>query len=306
MLRLVELTEISNRSFVEWLGLARGKFYDWKRRYGKVNEHNGKIPRDHWLADDEKKAIIAYHDAHPLDGYRRLSFMMLDDDVAAASPSSVYRVLRDAGVLDRSNRKKSKKGTGFKQPCAPHEHWHIDICYINIAGTFYYLCGILDGFSRFMVEWALRESMTEADIEMILERAKEKFPDARPRIVSDNGPQFVARDFKEYIRLSGMTHVRTAPYYPQSNGKIEAWNKTLKVTTIRPNCPATLEEALVSVRAFVTYYNTKRLHSSIGYIAPADKLAGRENAIWEARDKKLEDARERRRERRAKQRVSAV
>ena len=119
MLRLVELTEISNRSFVEWLGLARGKFYDWKRRYGKVNEHNGKIPRDHWLADDEKKAIIAYHDAHPLDGYRRLSFMMLDDDVAAASPSSVYRVLRDAGVLDRSNRKKSKKKWEARAPLPP-------------------------------------------------------------------------------------------------------------------------------------------------------------------------------------------
>jgi transposase InsO family protein len=53
-----------------------------------------------------------------------------------------------------------------------------------------------------------------------LERAKEKHPEAKPRIISDNGPQFVARDFKEFIRISGMTHVRTSPYYPQSNGKL--------------------------------------------------------------------------------------
>ena len=85
--------------------------------------------------------------------------------------------------------------------------------YINISGTFYYLCSILDGCSRYIVNWDLRESMTEADIEVILERAKELHPEARPRIISDNGPQFIAKDFKEFIRISGMTHVRTSPFY---------------------------------------------------------------------------------------------
>ncbi|MFZ3213295.1 MAG: transposase family protein [Terriglobales bacterium] len=98
----------------------------------------------------------------------------------------------------------------------PHQHWHIDVSYINLCATFYYLCSVLDGYSRFLVHWDLRESMKEADIEVILERAKEKYPEAKPRIISDNGPQFIARDFKEFIRISGMTHVRTSPYYPQS------------------------------------------------------------------------------------------
>ena len=75
--------------------------------------------------------------------------------------------------------------------------------------------------------------MTETDIEIVLERAKEKYPEARPRIISDNGPQFIANDFKEFIRISGMTHVRTSPYYPQSNGKIERWHKLLKCECIR-------------------------------------------------------------------------
>ena len=129
--------------------------------------------------------------------------MMLDADVVAVSPSSVWRVLGQAGLLSKWNGKPSKKGTGFEQPPQPHQHWHIDVSYINISGTFYYLCSVLDGYSRFIVHWDLRESMTEADIEIILEGAKEKYPEARPRIISDNGPQFIAKDFKEFIRISG-------------------------------------------------------------------------------------------------------
>ncbi|MFZ6186197.1 transposase, partial [Nannocystis pusilla] len=113
----------------------------------------------------------------------------------------------------------SKKGTGFQQPDRPHRHWHVDIAYINLAGTFYYLCSVLDGYSRYIVHWDLRESMTERDVECILQRARELFPQARPRVVTDNGPQFIARDFKEFIRVAGMTHVRISPGYPQSNGK---------------------------------------------------------------------------------------
>lgn len=291
-------TELPAKLFVGWLGIARGKFYQWKQHYGRALEHNGQVPRDHWIEPWERDGIIDYFDAHPLDGYRRLSYMMLDDDVVAVSPSTTFRVLRAAGRLDRVNGKPSKKGSGFVQPFGPHQHWHIDVSYLNLAGTFYYLCSILDGYSRFIVHWEIRESMKEVDVETILQRAREHYPDARPRIISDNGPQFIARDFKTFIRLSGMTHVRTAPYYPQSNGKIERWHKTLKTTTIRPNNPATLDEARALVASFVAYYNDKRLHSATGYIAPADKLAGREKIIWDQRDRKLETARELRRQRR--------
>jgi transposase InsO family protein len=299
-------TEIAAKQFITWLEVPRGKYYDWKKRYGSVNEHNGKVPRDHWLEAWERAAIIDFFQAHPLDGYRRLAFMMLDADVVAASPTSVYRVLHAAGLVNQSTARPSKKGTGFVQPDGPHKHWHIDISYLNLAGTFYYLCTILDGYSRFIVHWEIRESMKEVDVETILQRAREKHPEAKPRMISDNGPQFISRDFKSFIRLSGMTHVRTAPYYPQSNGKLEAWHKTLKVTTIRPLSPATLEEARVLVARFVAYYNRVRLHSATGYIAPADKLAGRENDIWADRDRKLEAAREQRRLNRAKQREQAA
>ena len=296
---LAERTELPIRRLVRWLEVSAGKFYAWKARYGKANEHNGKIPRDFWLEVWEREAIVEYHGKNPLEGYRRLSYMMLDADLVAVSPSTTYRVLQAAGLLDRWNRKPSRKGTGFHQPDAVHRHWHMDISYLNLLGTFYYLCSILDGYSRFLVHWEIRESMKEVDVETILQRARERFPGVTPRIITDNGPQFVARDFKAFIRLLGMTHVRTAPYYPQSNGKIEAWHKTLKVTTIRPNEPETLDEARRLVGAFVRRYNETRLHSAIGYLSPADKLAGKEQEIWQRRDRKLEAAREARRLKRA-------
>lgn len=307
MRELIEKTELRQELVVGWLAIDRAKFFSWKKRYGKVNEHNGWVPRDHWIEEHERQAILAYHDAHPLEGYRRLAFMMIDDDVVYVSPSTVYRVLAKAGRLTRWNRAASKKGKGFVQPLAPHEHWHIDISYLNVLGTFFYLCAVLDGCSRAVVHWEIRESMKESEVELVLQKALEKAPPGiKPRVISDNGPQFIARDFKEFIRLAGMTHVRTAPFYPQSNGKIERWHKTLKGDAIRPASPQSREEAERIVAAFVEHYNGVRLHSAIGYVTPNDMLAGRRKEIHEARDEKLARAREERARRRAALRDEAA
>jgi hypothetical protein len=180
--RWSEKTGIGAGRFIEWLSIQASKFYDWRERYGQTNEHNGWVPRDFWLEQWEKEAIVDFHLKNPLEGYRRLTFMMLDQDVVAVSPSSVWRVLGQAGLLSKWKGKPSRKGTGFEQPLQAHGHWHIDISYINISGTFYYLCSVLDGYSRFIVHWDLRESMRETDIEIILERAKEQYPEARPHL----------------------------------------------------------------------------------------------------------------------------
>jgi len=224
--------------------------------------------------------------------------MMLDADVVACSPASVYRVLKAAGLLGQRNAKPSHKGKGFVQPLLPHEHWHVDVAYLNLCGTFYYLCSLLDGCSRYIVHWEIRETMTEADVQAIVQRARERFPGVTPRIISDNGPQFIAKDFKEFIRLCGMTHVRTSPHYPQSNGKIERWHRTLKGDCIRVQTPLSLEDARRLVADYVEHYNGVRLHSALGYVTPRDRLEGRQQTIFDDRDLKLEQARERRKARR--------
>ncbi|MEZ6089867.1 MAG: IS3 family transposase [Pirellulaceae bacterium] len=296
-----ERAEIPATKIVKWIGISQSKYFDWKKRYGKVNEHNGKVPRDSWLEDWEKREILKFHSANPLEGYRRLTFMMLDADVVAVSPSSVYRVLREAGVMDRHNTKPSKKGTGFGQPSKAHAHWHVDVSYLNICGTFYFMCSVLDGYSRSIIHWEIREKMEEVDVEVILQRAREKYPGEKPRIITDNGPQFVSRDFKEFIRIAGMTHVKTSAYYPQSNGKIERYHRTIKGDCIRERHIESVEDARRIVADYVTHYNEVRLHSAIGYVTPHTKLAGKEHEVFDARDQKLEAAREARRQRRQHQ-----
>ena len=83
-----EKTEIPLICFISWLSIARSKFYTWVERYGKVNEHNAPIPRDFWLEDWEREAIITFYLENPQEGYRRLTFMMLDRDVVAVSPAT--------------------------------------------------------------------------------------------------------------------------------------------------------------------------------------------------------------------------
>lgn len=287
-------TGIPAKRFVAWIGIGESKYFAWKKRYGKVNEHNSWIPRDHWLEPWEREAILSFYAQYSLEGYRRLTYMMLDRDVVAVSASSVYRVLSGAGLLKPWSKKTSSKGAGFKQPLRPHEHWHVDVSYLNIRGTFFYLTSVLDGFSRAIVHHEIRTSMTQGDIQIVIERAREAFPEARPRIISDNGPQFIARDFKAYVRERGMDHVKTSPYYPESNGKIERYHRTLKTECIRPKTPLSLEDAQRVVAEFVDYYNEVRLHSAIGYVTPMDRLYGRDVAIFDARDQKIEAARERR------------
>jgi putative transposase len=295
----IERAELPCKRLLAWACLKPGKFHQWKKRYGKANDHNGKTPRDWWLEDWEKQAILDYHDKNPLEGYRRLTFMMLDDDIVAVSPSSTYRVLKAAGRLDRKFQSTGKKGKGFIQPGKIHQEWHVDISYLNLGGTFFFLISVLDGYSRYIVHWEIRETMTERDTETVIARAIEKHPSVRPRIISDNGPQFIAKDFKEFIRAYGLTHVRTSPYYPQSNGKLERWHGSLKQECIRRSCPATKEEAEKHVLRYVEHYNTVRLHSAVGYVTPADCLAGLRDEIGRERDRKLEEARQRRQAKRS-------
>ena len=132
--------------------------------------------------------------------------------------------------------------------------------------------------------------MTEADVEITLQRAHEKFPEEKPRVISDNGPQYLADDFKKFIRQKEMVHVTTSPYYPQSNSKQERFHRTIKSEGIRPIDLINVETAKTKLDEYVVYYNETRLHSAIGYVAPLDKLLGNEDGIFTRRKNKLKAA----------------
>jgi transposase InsO family protein len=287
-------TDLPDSFFTKEIGIRKDRLCEWKNRYGKVNSHNGKIPRDHWLEEWEKLAIVSFYQANQGDGYRRCCYMMMDQDVVHVSASAVYNTLQRAGVIRKWNRKLSKKGTGFKQPKAPHEQWHIDIANVRVDGVFYYLICILDGYSRSIVQWDLRTEMKNADVGVVMQAAKEKFPDAKPRYISDNGKQFTGREFKNFICNNDLTHVKTSPYYPQSNGKLERFHKSIKSECIRTQCPLTYEDAKRIIAKYVEYYNNERLHSAIDYVTPRDKMEGRAEEVLKGREEKLTKRREER------------
>ena len=260
------------------------------------------MPKKHWLTPEEREAIVKYAQDKTgegsyfvRDGYRRLTYMMIDEDIVYCSPASVYRVLKKHGLLNRWNtKKKSGKGNGYYQPKKPHQEWHTDIKYVNFKGTFLFFIGVLDGYSRYIIHFELRTSMTEKDIEITIQRAKEKYPDEKPRIITDNGRQFLANDFKEFIKHAGFTHTRTSVAYPQSNGKIERFHRSLEDECIRRNSMISMKDALKTMQEYVDQYNKTRLHSSLYYLTPEDYMEGRVDERLKVRETKLSDAVEKR------------
>jgi len=278
--------------FCRHIGIRQERLIDWRKRRGIANQHNGKMPREYWLSEEEKDAIEHFYLSHREDGYRRCAYMMIDQDIAFASPTTVYRVLKERDALRMRGNGPTKKGTGFDQPMKAHEHWHTDISYVKIGDRFFFLICVLDGFSRAIVHWDLREEMKDKDVGIVQMAALEKYPDVNPRYITDNGKQFTGGEFKKFIALHGLTHVRTSPYYPQSNGKIERFHGTIKSECIRRSTLVDQDHAKKVILPYVDYYNKQRLHSSIGYVTPFDKLEGRAAKIQQDRDRKLDLARQ--------------
>ena len=279
-----------------WAALPGGKYYDWQHRLNRPNRHNGLIPKAHWLLPWEKDAIINYATMHESEGYRRMTYEMIDSDVVYASPSSVYRVLKDAGLLARFIPVTSRKGTGYVQPTAPHQEWHTDISYVNVCGTFMFLITVLDGFSRYIVHHDLRASMEHTDVILVVQQAREKFPGVKPRVISDRGGPYIAREFKEYLRNVGLKQTLISAGYPQSNGKMERFYKTIKGECIRRSSFLSISDARRIIAEFIAYYNDKRLHSALDYIAPLNIILGRKEEIINKRYEKLALARAKRME----------
>jgi transposase InsO family protein len=165
---------------------------------------------------------------------------------------------------------------GFDQPEAVHEQWHIDFSYVKIGGAFYYFLGILDGYCRKMLNWRLCENMAGINAEILVAETKELYPAAPyPRIISDNGSQFISKDFEELLVLLEFGHTLTSPNHPQSNGKLERFNRTLKTEHVRRSAYLNYQDACLRMAEWISYYNSERLHSAIWYLTPNDVFYNR-------------------------------
>jgi len=154
----------------------------------------------------------------------------------------------------------------------------------------HFLISVIDGFSRYIVHHELRMSMQEYDVQITIQRALEKFPNVKPRIISDNGSQYISKDFAQFIKLSGLQDVRTSVAYPQVNGKIERYHKTINNECLRKTSLIDLNDARGQIAAYINKYNTEKLHCALYYLRPEDFLFGRVNEKLNQRNVKLEQA----------------
>lgn len=284
----------SLRQILERLGLPKSRFYDWKHRIrgGRLDDRfavgQGSV---HGILPEEKAAVIAYALSHPKEGYRRLTWMMVDEDVAYLGSSSVYRILREADLLYRWKRSR-RSGQAPPEPTRPNERWHTDIMYLRIEQTWYFLVTVLDAYSRYVVHWELLPSMTAAAVRVVIQDAL-KQTSAKPEIVTDNGTQFKAKDFKQLVRDFELEHIRIRTYHPESNGKLERFHRSTR-DALDAEDLRNLGRAREIIKRWVEFYNQRRLHAGLQYLPPQEYWTGNPEQRISERRTKLAAARIRR------------
>lgn len=275
------------------LGLPRARYYAWRRRAKRDRLQDARSVGVcyHQILPEEKTAAVTYALSHPRDGYRRLAWQMVDEDVAYLSPSSVYRILDDADLLYRWKRSR-RSGEPPARPTRPNERWHTDLMYLRVEDSWYFLVTVLDAYSRYVVHWELLSSMTAADVRLVVQEALER-TGADPQLVTDNGSQFTAKDFKQMVRIFELEHIRIRTYRPESNGLLERFHRSTREALSEQELH-NLSRARILIGLWVDHYNEKRLHAALHYLPPAEYYRGEPEARIAERKAKLEQARQRR------------
>lgn len=261
----------------------------------------GKKPlRPHSLLPEERDAIIEYA-LKTEHRHRKLAYELRRKNIVSVSPSSVYRVLKDANLIATYNPPKKPLKKHEIKADGPNQVWRTDITYIPLTNGHGYLISVLDSYSRYIIHAELLPTMTTRDVKKILDKALAKAAlitsKNKPVLVSDNGTQLVSKSFKKFLKDLGIKHIRTAYRHPESNGRIEVFHKTLKyehvyLREIYPN----LLVARQDIMSFIYKYNHERLHQGIGFVTPYERHTGQDKAIKKKYKQQLQNTRERRKE----------
>ena len=296
IIRLVETSPLPVRRTLAQLGIAKSTFYTWLDRYhaGGLDglEDRRPRPRRIWnrIPDDVRDKVVALALDEPELSSREVAVAFTDRERSFVSESSVYRILKAQGLVTSPAFIPMKAADQFANPTtAINQLWQTDFTYLKVIGWgWFYLSTVLDDFSRYIIAWKLCTSMAALDVTETLERALQASGlDAaqvkyRPRLLSDNGPSYIAKDLADLLDERDMTHTRGKPYHPMTQGKIERWHLSLKSRILLENyyLPGDLERA---VGAFVDHYNHRRHHESLDNLTPADVYFGRGQRILDMR-----------------------
>ena len=308
IIRLVEQSHLSARRTLQKLGIPRSTFNRWYDRFlaGGIEALEDRKPRPNrvWnrIPDDIREQILDLALDETELSPRELAVAFTDTRGYFVSESSVYRLLKAQDLITSPAFIVIKAADEFHdKTTAPNQLWQTDFTYLKVIGWgWLYLSTVLDDYSRYIIAWKLCSTMKAQDVTDTLTLALQASGcDSarvvqRPRLLSDNGPCYVAADLASWLSGHGMEHTRGAPCHPQTQGKIERWHQTLKNRILLENyfLPGDLER---QIAAFVEHYNHRRYHESLGNLTPADVYCGRGQAIMLERERiKRETIRNRR------------
>ena len=222
---------------------------------------------------------------------RELSWQITDSHGAFISESSVYRILRAYELVTSPAYIVLSASDEFRHKTSRvNQLWQTDFTYFKIIGWgWYYLSTVLDDFSRYIIAWLLTKTMAADDVKNTLDLAINQTGISgvkvrhRPRLLSDNGPCYLAGELAGYLDQHGIKHTRGRPYHPMTQGKIERYHRTMKnvINLEHYYLPWQLEHRLIE---FVQYYNHQRVHESLDNLTPADVYHGRVKKIAKARN----------------------
>jgi len=298
IIKLVENSEIGAKRTLEELSVCRSSYYRWYRKYteegfeGLSNRKSN--PKRIWnrIPDEEKEKVVAIALELPDQSPRQLAWYITDKNGYYISESSVYRILKQYDLIPSPAYIVMSASDKFKNPTSRiNELWQTDFTYFKIVGWgWYYLGSILDDYSRYIISWKLFISMTASDVKELLDMAIKKTNISsvsvrhKPRLLSDNGPCYLASELKEYLASKEMTHTRGAPYHPMTQGKIERYHRSIK-NIVKLNNYYFPEALITELEKFVEYYNNRRYHESLNNVTPADAFFGRKSEIENKRIK---------------------
>jgi len=286
ILAQVENQSRCKRKVLAELGISRSSFYRW--RQGQ-NESKRRVRPWNQVTPNEERRILAVAREFPELSSRQLSAWITDHEGFAVSESTVYRILRREGLVKRQEIQPEAAKGYHTRTTRPHQMWATDASYFRVVGWgYYYLVTVMDDYSRFILGWKLQKDMSANSLIEVVQEAVDATGmtdvpvEDRTRLLSDNGAGYVSRAFRDYLNLVGIRHILAAPYHPQTNGKVERYQQSLKreVNQLPYELPSDLERAIAD---FVDYYNYRRYHKALSNVTPADVLYGRRETILEHR-----------------------